>query len=371
MSINWIYKVIFLISVNILCISTAYPLTMNFYRDTIALNNKDKNQSLWICEQYIKKGKLKRALFIAQKIIREENNNLKAHAIIAASYKGLGLNEKFDKEVIIIKKLAPNLSILYITLGDAYLGLKQYSLAEKMYKKAISCNQYSSKAKIRLANFYITNNRFNKAYHIYKLLIKNNKLSTQQFLVINLKLCKLNFILKNYNENIKICKKLIKLYPNIPVSYIYLSKSYLAKNRIDLAIDNYKLLIKLLPNYVNTYQEIALVYIDKLNDMPNALKYIKRAINKFPNNAKNYDILGWIYYKNANYEKALKYFKVASNLGHNPIYLYHLGITYKKQSNLLKAQKIFKQAIKSTKLSKASKLYKQIETQLRSIQTLD
>jgi len=367
---NWIYKIIFLflLLINISYISStkSYAITMHFSNAKI-ITSQDIDQYIWICEQYLKKGRFNKAFSIAQKLIKRENNNVKAHAILAAYYKGLDITDKFNKEVTVIKKLTPNLSILYIMLGHTYLGLNRYKIAENMYKKAVMLDKHSVKARLELTNFYIHCREFKKAHDEYKKIINNYKLSTQQFLVINLKLCRLNFNLKRYNENITICKKLINLYPKFPGSYIYLSDSYLAKGQPNLAINNYKLLIKLLPNYVEAYQKLTLVYIDVLNDKSEALNYIKKAIDKFPNNARNYDILGWIYYKNANYSQALKCFKTASNLDKNSIYLYHLGMTYKKMSNLLQAKKAFKQAIKYSNFPKSSKLYRQIRNQLNDI----
>lgn len=368
---GFFYKIVFLVFMLVIFLfpinKSSYGLPLNFSKEAITSDKKDINKYLWISEQFLKKGRFKTSLAIAKKIINKETDNIEAHAIIAASYKGLNLSDKFKKEETVIKNLTSQLSILYIMLGNTYLGLKQYKLAEDMYKTAIKEDKNSIRARNTLADFYINQKKFQKAHNEYQILINNYQLSTEQFLVTNLKLCKVNFILKNYNQNISICKKLINLYPKFPIIYMYLAKAYLAKKNVNQAINCYRQVSELFPNYIEPYQSLALVYIDIMNDKQKALIYIKKAMLKFPKNIQNYDIIGWIYYKSKEYNKALRYFKIATKLEKNPLYLYHLGITYKKISEFVNAKKVFRQAINMPNLPKSSPLYRQLKSQLNKI----
>ncbi len=170
---------------------------------------------------------------------------------------------------------------------------------------------------------------------------------------------------KEFDKAIKICNKMIELDPSKPDFYINLAKIYYLKGEEDNAItqyrqaiavdpDNvtahmsigillgakdlhdesvnaYRKVIELDPELAPAYNNLAWLYALKLDDIDNALKMAKRAKELNPNNPNICDTLGWIYYLDAKYDKALSLLKDAVKKSvWNPTTRYHLGMAYYK-----------------------------------------
>ncbi len=128
---------------------------------------------------------------------------------------------------------------------------------------------------------------------------------------------------------------------------MFLANAYLGKEETDSAIKVYKKLMTAAPESPISYQELALIYIDKLSDYQNALRYAEEAAQKFPKDAKSQDVLGWVYYSNEKDAKAFTGFQEAVRLSPNtPQYHYHLGLALQKTGNKAKAKDTFEQTLK-------------------------
>ena len=68
---------------------------------------------------------------------------------------------------------------------------------------------------------------------------------------------------------------------------------------------------------------------------------IERALKIDPENGAYLDSLGWIYFKQGQYEDALKYLQEADNYLKDPIILEHLGDVYYKMDKRAEAKKFW------------------------------
>jgi tetratricopeptide (TPR) repeat protein len=77
-----------------------------------------------------------------------------------------------------------------------------------------------------------------------------------------------------------------------------------------------------------------------------ALKMAQKALQIEPENPMVLDTVGWIYYRQENYEKALEYIQTSiDNGGENAVILEHLGDVYLQLKKMEKALESFQNAL--------------------------
>lgn len=310
--------------------------------EMILQSEKDIPQHIWIAGQYLKAGKFRDVITICKQVLNMKQNNIDAHAQMAAAHKGLGEEDKFIKESKYIKEQIPESPVLYIYLAQAYMALKDFKNVENSYKEGLKTASKKTVLYLGLADFYLTNGRLDEASEEYNKLLMMKNLDVEYFLNANFALCRIELQEKKYNQVIKRAGMLIDMYPTLPQGYLFLGNAYIAEEKIDNAIKIYEKLIKVNPKTPIPYQELALIYIDKIVDYNKALVYAEKCVREFPEDAKSHDILGWFYYKNGKYQEALEQFQSAVRLSEkNSNYHYHLGLTYQMMKDKLKAIKAF------------------------------
>lgn len=310
-------------------------------------SEKDIPRHIWVAGQYLKAGKFKSVISICEQVLGLKADQIDARACMAAAYKGMGDEKKFKQEVGLIKKQAPESPALYLALAQVYLSRKDFKNAESTYKKGLKTASEKTDLHMDLAALYTQKGSLKEASTQYLEVLKTKNIAAKHFLNANFALCRIELEQKNYDEVIKRAGMVTDLYPPIPRGYLLLANAYLGKGETEQVIKVYKKLIEANPKTPVPYQELALVYIDKLNDYPNALRYAEKAVQQFPEDPKSQDVLGWVYYHKEKYAEANKVFQEAVLLvPNNPQYHYHLGLAYQNMGKKIEARETFEQALK-------------------------
>lgn len=310
-------------------------------------SEKDIPRHLWVAGQYLKAGKFKSAISICKQVLGLKADQIDARACMAAAYKGMGNEKKFKQEVGLIKKQAPQSPALYLALAQVYLSRKDFKNAESTYKKGLKTASEKTDLHMGLAALYVQKGRLKEASTQYLEVLKTKNIAVKHFLNANFALCRIGLRQKDYDGVIKRAGMVTDLYPPIPQGYQFLANAYLGKGETDQVIKVYKKLIAANPKTPVPYQELALVYNDKLNDYQHALSYAEKAVRQFPEDPKSQDVLGWVYYHQEKYPEANKVFQEAVLLApNNPQYHYHRGLAYQKMGEKIQAKKAFAQALK-------------------------
>lgn len=314
--------------------------------EMVLTSEKDITRHIWVAGQYLKAGKFKNVIYICEQVLNMKENHIEAHAHMAAAYKGLGNEEEFKKEEKLIRNMAPRSPALYLSLAQTYLSFKDFKNAESSYKKGLKTASEKTELRMGIAALYAEQGRLKEASNQYLEVLKKKGIATKHFLSANFALCRIGLKNKAYNKVIKRAKILTDQFPPILQGYLFLGGAHLGKGETDQAINVYKKLMEVNPESPVSYQELALIYIDKLSDYKKALRYAEEAARKFPKDAKSQDVLGWVYYYKEKYPEALNQFEAAIRMAeNNPQYLYHLGLARYKMGDKAQAKSAFEQAL--------------------------
>lgn len=312
----------------------------------VLTSNKDIPRHIFVARQYLKAGKFKEVVAICERVISRKKNNVDAHACLAGAYKGLGREKEYEKEASLVRKLAPKSPALYLSLATTYLALNDPKRAEHAYNEGLKTASDKTDLHMGLGELYIGEGRFKKAANQYLLVLGKKSLPPKYFLNASFALCRIDLRQRAYDRVIKRAKTITQLYPPIPQGYFFLGSAYLGKDNLHKAVKTYERLMKANSKTPLPYQELALIYNDRLGNHTKALHYAKGAADKFPDDPKSQDVLGWVYFNEGKYPEALKRFTLATSMEkRNPFFLYHLGLAYQKSGEREKAKKAFEGAL--------------------------
>ena len=156
-------------------------------------------------------------------------------------------------------------------------------------------------------------------------------------------------ILSKQGKNIEagdLLKRGVEKHPE-RLSFLFLSGVYYEKaNEYDLCVAVMKRLIKQNPKHSGALNFLGYLYADRGENLEEAEKLILRALKIKENDGYYKDSLGWVYYKQKKYQKALKLVEEANALAPGEgVILEHLGDIHMALGNTEKAKKYYTEAV--------------------------
>ena len=213
--------------------------------------------------------------------------------------------EKTNKNLI--SRVANNISFLYFVEGD-------YTTAEKYANTAIENERYNHKALVNKGNIHYIKEDYNKAkeYYLEAIGVQSDCIEA----IYNLGM--VNIRMDAIYEAIQAFEKLHSVCPNIPEVLYKIAKLYEYMKQYDDAIKYYSLLLMQLPNDPILLSSLGSLYYQiNPKDENTYMHYFEDSYRYFPSNFDNLTVLGFLYFKEENYEKALSFFKLASKVNPN------------------------------------------------------
>jgi tetratricopeptide (TPR) repeat protein len=186
------------------------------WQDTLNVNPKSKEALVNIGVAYARKGNYSKALRFCHDVLKLDRGYFPA----------------------------------YMLMGDAYLGLKEYDKALKLYKKAGLIPNVHIRYHCRLHN------------NIALILV----------------------IKKEYDRAIEICETALRFKCYYPALYLTLGRAYYSKGVLDKALCYYKLAVDKDPEYKKSpviLDKIGKIYAQK-KDVDKAVKYWHKALKLYP-----------------------------------------------------------------------------------------
>jgi len=175
---------------------------------------------------------------------------------------------------------------------------------------------------------------------------------------------------KRYDEAIGIVKNAINDDPGNAELYFTLGVIYDDTGKDQLVFSSMEKTIELNPRHTNALNYLGYSYAEKGIRLDKAEQYLKKALEIKPGNGFYLDSLGWVYYKQGNYDKAIKNLSEAVKLlPEDPVIAEHLGDAYRKKNLKEKALTFYENA--SNLNSKNKSLRTKIETLKKEIPAVE
>jgi tetratricopeptide (TPR) repeat protein len=289
------------------------------------------------------------------------------------------------KNIIVATKNVGTYSDIYLYLGDMFYIKGLYEYAIPNYLEALKSDTKSSKIHCALGDCYFFKNEYNEALKEYFTLIiftapdyldslYNDGLKRLGGILIskglneaealnfikNIKMYKYFYDLfydignilyykQNYDCAINEYKEVIKLKPDYAEAYNNLGNCYNTKNQLNEAINAYNLAIRYVVNKdtaIIAYYNLGSVY-EKLDLIDDAIIAYKKVIEKDKSRINAHYNLGVCYYKKGNTPEAISEFELSLKRNYNKPYAhYYLGKIFCNLNDNKKAIEHYKLAVK-------------------------
>lgn len=233
--------------------------------------------------------------------------------------------------------LAPNSTEPISQLVQVYLSEKDSESALERLANIISNNTENVFARNLIGEVYLFNKDFDNARNAFSEAIK---IKADWYLPYR-NLAKI-FLLQKENDNaVDILKRGVVATNSSAVLVTDLARYYEATGDVEEAISLYEIVLKENNDNTLAINNLAMLLIDYKGDKDSLIRASKLVENlKDFDNPAYLDTIGWLYYKESNYEKAINYLEKATSLSPDNIGLnYHLGMAYFKQGNKEAARK--------------------------------
>lgn len=375
-------------------------LALDNYKQLLAIEPTNSEALIRTAKLEIHFNNINSAQTLLESALEYDPSNQKASALLLSLYSSQKLWSKGHAFADKLVNKSDTAVYGYYIKGKLFLLQKQFEPAISSYKKCLTLNPNAVKPLTELSEAYASINKFNEG----ELYLKNHIKSNPEHLhAINLlgtlyKSQDANRAIKFYsaeierlNENpalstVPLLVSLAEIYaeagkkesaialyeqaldksPNKEQIHILLATQYQNSEIYRSAERHYKLALNLNPSSLIAANNLAVLYLDKINTPDNVARALELApIIEKGSHPVFLDTLGWILYHQGNTESAISLFKTALESKDAPPEVhYHLAKAYLKSGDARRALRAFR--IASTKVD-TPELNSEIEQQISTL----
>lgn len=259
----------------------------------------------------------------------------------------------------------PRNSDLHFLMGLAYTGLEQTDAAITHFKQVERESRFYQNAVLQIALWYQDHDQPEEA--IARLEAARHYLDDT--LDLKLYLGILYTETERYGQAETVLKEALELDPQNARLYFRLGVVYDKLDDKQAVIDAMQRSLELDDTDAYTLNYLGYTFAELNINLDEAKELILRAMTLKPDDGYITDSLGWVYFKQGDYESALKYLKIAAELlPSDPTVLEHLGDTHYQLENFRQALNYYQQALEHNPddLQKLQQKIKYLEQRLIS-----
>lgn len=263
-------------------------------------------------ELYSKNNDLNKALADYQQAINIAPDSIIYYMKMADLFLKIGQVKNTLAVLNKVTEIDPEYTEAWLKLGELHLMFKKYDEAFKFANKALEVNPYSDKAFFLKAYAYKENGDTNMAINNFLQCLKNNPENYEANIEIGI----LFFGLKN-NLAINYFKNAIALDSVKIDAYYDLGLYYQNNDMLNESIATYKKIIKIHPEFPNSYYNIGYIYLELLNIANESIQFFEKAIVVKPDYYEAYFNLGLAHEKLGDVINAEQNYKSALSINPN------------------------------------------------------
>lgn len=338
-----------------------YPEFMHLYAITLELQGQSK-QAVAIYEAlfrlhgsseelitkmvglYKQIGSLKEALGLLEEVRERGEASLAVELQIVFIHWELKNFSRAAKYLRVLHKKYPdNNRITYMNALGAE-KMKEFKRAKELYLKISENSEFIEHSWYRLIAILRIQGELNEAIEVAKKGIKSGGDKASEFYIVLSNIFSEN---KKFDKSVELLSQAIVEYPRETGLWFLLGVNQERSGDVEACIETMKSLIRLDPNFAGAYNYLGYLYAERSENLDEAEILIKKALGLKPNDGYYLDSLGWVYFQQANYKKALKTLLKANQIAPNEgVILEHIGDTYNALGQIDKAYEYYEKATK-------------------------
>lgn len=315
---------------------------IRMYKEILEINPNDIKTAMDFGLYYHKNGMTKEAGNIFKELGLK---SISDPDVIRKVLKHFVAQKRYTDAITVLEgmlKGAPESSDIHYIAGIAYDGNKNKKMAIMHFKQVMPGSDFYNNAAVHVAFLYQAQGKINEAINFLKDVIDKTADNAEFMLYIG------SFYeeIKQYEDAEKILKKAIEIDGDNTRLHFRLGVIYDKWGKKTASIEQMKTVIRLDPEDANALNYLGYTYADLGENLDEAERLIKEALRLKPDDGYIIDSLGWVYFKQELFEKAVKFLeKAVSLIPDDPILLEHLGDARMKTGDKKKALDSYKRAL--------------------------
>ena len=236
-------------------------------------------------------------------------------------------HELCENQIKLYKDQEPLIAVVYNIQSGIYLAQKNIEKAKDTLSKAIETNPDYLPPYETLAKLFLAENNKEKAIEQYKIILEKNS--------------------------------------KLPVPYMMIGTIYDSDKDYEKAADYYRKALEINPDFAPAANNLAYHFLQRTDNIDEALRLAKIAKAKFPEDPGIMDTLGMAYYRKELYGNAANEFLDSlKKIPNNPTVNYHLGLAYAKKGDKSLAVASLKKALELSDKFEEAKEAEQLISEL-------
>ncbi len=252
--------------------------------------------------------------------------------------------KKFEKAVAKLKEVlrqVPESDKIRFYLAAIYEEIHKTSDAIEQFSRIPSESQYFGESMVHAAYLLKQNKKVDDAIDLIKKGLEKRK-DISQFYAIYASLLDEKSEFKKAAEIL--AEGTAKFPENVQLRFFAGTIQDRLGNKKQV-IENMKKVIEMDPNHVQGLNYLAFTYADANNNLEEAEKLVRRALEIEPNDGYILDTIGWILFKRGQFADSIKMLEAAyKNQPNESIIAEHLGDAYNKHQLVEKARVMYQKA---------------------------
>ncbi len=230
---------------------------------------------------------------------------------------------------------------IYLYFGQSAEQQNKPKIAREWYDK-ITTGQHFLSAKLNTAQLIKKEHTVDEAIEYLDTI---DHLTTEQQVIAIQTQASMLHDARRHHDAYDHLKKAVQTIPESPPLIYDYALAAEKMHKYDLMETQLRHAIKVKPDFAAAYNALGYSFADRNIHLEEALTLIEKALSLKPNDHYMMDSLGWVYYKQGNFEQAVVTLQKAYNVQADPEIAAHLGEVLWKQGQHEQARKIWDAAI--------------------------
>ena len=227
-------------------------------------------------------------------------------------------------------------------LAEIYISQKNPAKAEELYTRALQTDPHNASLRSDMAAFYEWNGNPGKSAELLQSLALEQTGNIQ----IRKQLAALYLQQKSWDKGLQIVGEILKANAMDSETQILKSRLLSGLGKTNAAIDAAREALKADPQSAAAAIELSRLFAESGENLDEALSLARMAKQKLPESTNVADTLAWISYHRGDLRSAIEILKkCVEKEPRNPVFHYHLGMSYFKTGDKANAKASLSEAL--------------------------